>query len=132
MNIFVDTSAFWSLLDGADQNHRKAKETLERLISQEVVLICNNYIITETFALIQKRFGMEAVRAFHEDIMNLLNIEWVDEQLHQSSLMSLIAVNRRELSFVDCVCFEMMRKLELKKVFTFDRHFKEQGFECIP
>lgn len=132
MNIFIDTSAFWSLIDGADQYHKKAKETFKELISQEAILICNNYIVAETFALIQKRFGMEAVRTFQEDILNLLNVEWVDRQLHESSIMSLIAANRRELSLVDCVSFEMMRKLELKKVFTFDKHYKEQGFECIP
>jgi len=28
--------------------------------------------------------------------------------------------------------FKIMRDLEIDRAFTFDRHFKEQGFEILP
>jgi predicted nucleic acid-binding protein len=45
---------------------------------------------------------------------------------------ALLTANRRQLSLVDCVSFEMMRRLGIKTAFTYDRHFSEQGFECLP
>jgi len=36
---------------------------------------------------------------------------------------------RRQLSLVDCISFEVMRRRGIKTAFTFDDHFAEQGFE---
>ncbi|WP_187148469.1 hypothetical protein [Geobacter metallireducens] len=44
----------------------------------------------------------------------------------------LLAVARRKSSLVDCVSFELMRMEGIVSAFTFDRHFKEQGFICVP
>jgi predicted nucleic acid-binding protein len=45
---------------------------------------------------------------------------------------TLNTANRRQLSLVDYTGFETMRHLGIEKVFTFDEHFREQGFELIP
>lgn len=132
MTIFVDTSAFLSVLDADDVNHLKAKKRWKDLISKESILVCSNYILVEILALIQHRLGMEAVRAFQEDVLPLLTLEWVNEPVHQAGIMGMLASDRKRLSLVDCVSFDIMRRLGIKTAFTFDRHFKEQGFECIP
>jgi predicted nucleic acid-binding protein len=46
--------------------------------------------------------------------------------------MSMLAADKKRLSLVDCISFNIMRRLGIKSAFAFDRHFKEQGFECIP
>jgi len=132
MTTFVDTSAFLAVLDADDENHLKAKKRWEELISKESILVCSNYILVETLALIQHRLGMEAVRAFQEDVVPLLTLEWVNEPVHQVGIMGMLASGRKRLSLVDCVSFDIMRRLGIRTVFAFDRHFKEQGFECIP
>jgi predicted nucleic acid-binding protein len=132
MTFFLDTSCFLSLLDADDEHHSRAKAKWEDLISKRVTLVCSNYILVETFALIQHRLGMEAVRAFQEDVVPLLTIEWVNESIHQTGVMSMLAADKKRLSLVDCISFNIMRKLGIKSAFALDRHFKEQGFECIP
>jgi len=132
MTFFIDTSAFLAVLNADDENHQKAKKKWEEFVSQEETLVCSNYVLVETLALIQNRFGMEGLRVFQEDVVQVLTIEWVDESLHQVGVTSMLAANRRELSFVDCISFDMMRRLGIKTVFAFDKHFKEQGFECLP
>lgn len=132
MNIFIDTSAFIAMLDADDDNHLKAKQAWTKLISSNAHLISSNYILVETFALIQKRLGLSAVRAFQESILPIIHIEWIDEAIHKMGTSALLAVARRKLSLVDCVSFETMRKLGLKSAFTFDKHFREQGFTCLP
>jgi predicted nucleic acid-binding protein len=44
----------------------------------------------------------------------------------------MLTTHTRELSLVDCVSFDVMRRLETKAAFTFDEHFKDQGFKCFP
>ncbi|HQY93738.1 hypothetical protein [Caldilinea sp.] len=78
--IFVDTPAFYSLLDRADANHVAASERWRRLVADDVELVTSNYILVETTALVQGRLGMAAARDFHEDIMPLLTVYWVDSR----------------------------------------------------
>jgi predicted nucleic acid-binding protein len=75
---------------------------------------------------------MEAVRGFKNDILPLMNIEFVLSEIHRSAVSALLSVSRRNLSLVDFVSFEMMRTLEMKTAFVFDPHFKEQGFDILP
>jgi predicted nucleic acid-binding protein len=79
----------------------------------------------------QSRLGLEAVRGFQEDILPLINIEWVSAETHKSGVSALLAASRRKLSLVDCVSFEIMRTLGIKNFFAFDPHFAEQVFKSI-
>jgi predicted nucleic acid-binding protein len=132
MSVFVDTSALAAVLDADDINHPRAAENWQRLISSEETLVCHNYILVETLALLQNRFGMNAVKIFGDDVLPLININWVDEVTHKAALSALIIAAKRELSFVDCVSFETMRQLGIETAFTFDSHFAKQGFRFVP
>jgi predicted nucleic acid-binding protein len=132
MRIFIDTSAFYALLDRDDENHRRAKSTWIDLLRNENTFLTSNYVLVETFALLQHRLGMEAVRGFQNDVLPLVNIEFVLSEIHRSAVSALLSVSRRNLSLVDFVSFEMMRTLEMKTAFVFDPHFKEQGFDILP
>lgn len=132
MNIFVDTSAFFSILDADDNCHKKVKKTWIELVSSGANLVSGNYIMVETLALVQSRLGVKAVALFVDDILPVVHIEWVDEDIHKTAIAALRAASRRGLSFVDCVSFEIMRKHGLKTAFTLDAHFREQGFKCMP
>lgn len=131
MNVFIDTSAFLALLDAADRAHAPAKGAWEGLLAPDVRLYTSNYVLVETLALIQRKFGLSVVRVFEEDVLPVISVVWVDEAAHKAAMSALLAASRRELSLVDCVSFETMRKLGLKTVFSFDRHFGEQGFELV-
>ena len=132
MSTFVDTSALIAVLDADDQNHAAATATWKELVTSDTDLVCTNYIMVEAFALIQNRLGMTAVRSYHEDIVPLLKIEWIDAQQHARSVSALLIAGRRQLSLVDCSSFETMRSLGIVEAFTLDRHFTEQGFQCSP
>ena len=133
MRIFIDTSAFFALLDRDDENHQKAKRVWTDLLNNENgnALVTSNYVLVETFALLQHRLGLEAVRGFQNDVLPLVNIEFVLPEIHRSGVSALLSASRRNLSLVDCVSFEMMRTLEIKTGFAFDPHFKEQGFNLL-
>ena len=123
---------FSAILDADDENHRAAKQAWVELITQEANLICTNYVLVESFVLVRRRLGMAALRSFQEDIVSMLRIEWTVEAIHRAGVTALLIAANRRLSLVDCVSFETMRSLGIQIAFAFDRHFSEQGFECIP
>ncbi len=132
MNLFVDTSAFLAVLDRDDINHPKANDQWREIVLSDSSLYCHNYILVEMFALLQSRFGMEAVRTFQEDIFPLLHVQWIEEGIHKVGMSAFLAASRKRLSLVDCISFETMRNLGIKIAFAFDPHFRTHGFTCIP
>ena len=132
MNTFVDTSAFYAVMDAGDELHPSAKPEWLRLLKDNVDLYTTNYVLVETMALLQSRIGLDAVRLFSEDITPVLRIMWVDSSGHEAATQLLLTANRRDLSFVDCVSFQAMRSRRIRDVFCFDSHFSEQGFHLLP
>jgi predicted nucleic acid-binding protein len=130
--IFVDTSALLALMAVEDVYHRQAKECLQSICEQGQDLQTNNYVLLESLALIQKRLGLPKVRDFLTDLVPLLEVHWIDEEMHQAAVEHLLSASRRNLSLVDCSAFETMRALGIETAFTFDEHFRDEGFKVIP
>ncbi len=132
MSIFIDTAAFLAVLNANDRFHALARGTWSEILLSDQDLFSSNYVILETTALLQHRFGLEALRLFENDILPVVEIVWVDRVIHDQSMSALLAANRRDLSLVDCTSFIIIRQIGMEKVFTFDAHFREQGFDLIP
>jgi len=130
--VFIDTSAFLALLDADDEHHAAVRKTWGEILDSDSLLVTSNYVLVETFALVQNRLGLEAVRGFQEDIVPLLRIHWVDADIHASGAGAVLAAGRKRLSLVDCTSFEVMRRSGIRRAFTLDRHFREQGFATVP
>ena len=75
---------------------------------------------------------MEAVRVFEQDIYPILHIIWVTREIHSAAVSAHLMANRHNLSLVDCVSFEFMRRTGIRKAFAFDRHFQDYGYELYP
>ncbi|MDO8836495.1 MAG: PIN domain-containing protein [Vicinamibacterales bacterium] len=131
MTAFVDTSALLALLDAADAHHGAAVEAWTQLALQATTLVTTSYVVVETTAVVQHRLGMEAVRALTGDILPLLEVSYVDAEVHNAATAALLAAGRRRLSLVDCASFQIMRRLRVETAFAFDRHFAEQGFGSV-
>ncbi|MBA4391604.1 MAG: VapC toxin family PIN domain ribonuclease [Syntrophus sp. (in: bacteria)] len=132
MSIFIDTSGFIAVLNKDDVSHTKAAKTWMYILTSEEDLVTTNYVLVETCALVQNWLGMTAIRVFQKDIVPVLRIEWIDKAVHHTAMGIMLAAVRKKLSLVDCVSFETMRLLGITTAFTLDKHFKEQGFACLP
>lgn len=130
--ILVDTSALYAVLDRDDRHHSVARATWIGLLERDQTLLVTNYIVVETTALVQHRLGMEAVRALCGEVLPALEVHWVSEADHVHAQNVLLASDRRKLSLVDCSSFCVMRSRMMRTAFTFDPHFREQGFETLP
>lgn len=132
MIVFIDTSALYALMDADDQHHARARDAWVEWLEQPVQFLTTNYVLLESLALIQRRLGMEAARQFEEELAPVLLVHWVDADLHQIALRTMLAAGQRDLSLVDCTNLEVMRRLGHQIIFAFDRHYTEQGLTTLP
>jgi predicted nucleic acid-binding protein len=132
MTLFVDTTAFYALLDADDASHAQAARAWIDWLEQGETFLTTNYILIESWSLLQRRLGLEAVRAFNDDLLPIVEVEWVGSATHELAARVVLASGRRPVSLVDRTSFEVMRQLGVRSAFTFDRHFADEGFDCLP
>ncbi len=131
MTVFVDTSALYALLNRADRAHDVARQVFERLLDDDEPMLTHNYVVLETLALTQRRLGLEAVGMLRDALLAVMQQTWVDRELHGQALAATLTAGRRDVSFVDQLSFELMRRQALERAFAFDQHFAEQGFALV-
>ncbi|HVS65258.1 MAG TPA: PIN domain-containing protein [Thermoanaerobaculia bacterium] len=132
MSVFVDTSALLAFLDADQPRHAEVAGAFAQLFDEAEVLFTSNYVLIETCALVQRRLGLEALRALITRLVPLLEPVWIDAELHESAVAALFAADRRRLSLVDCTSFEVMRRLGLRRAIALDQDFAIQGFIVQP
>jgi len=129
--VFADTSALLALLDVKDQNHARAERAFATLRGRHASLESTSFVLVETYALVGRRLGLDAVRSFRADFAPLIEVVWVDEALHDAGLDLLLERRKRQLSLVDAVSFVTMRRRNLDEAFAFDPHFAQEGFSLV-
>lgn len=129
--IFVDTTAFYALLDDQDESHDAAAALWAALAQRRESLHTTNYVVVETTSLLQARLGVKPARVFHDDLLAVIQVHMVDSSLHEAAVDLLFSESRRHLSLIDCSSFVFMRRSGIRRAFSFDRDFKHFGFELL-
>ena len=132
MSLFVDTSAVLAFLDADQPRHADVVKAWDLALGEERVMFTSNYVLVETFALVQRRLGLGALRGLANVLVPLLTPLWVDEDLHSAAVAALFVAGRRRLSLVDCTSFELMRRNGLGEALALDEDFAQQGFDLLP
>jgi uncharacterized protein len=128
--VFVDTSGFYALLDGSDPFHADAAACFDRGIKEGWSLFTTNYVVHETWAVIQARLGWDAVDAWRDRILARCEIVWVDEALHALGEARCRQARQRRLSLTDCVSIEIMRRRRCREFVGDDEHLLREGFRA--
>ena len=126
--VLVDTSAFYGLLDGTDAFHRAARDGFARAQAESWRLVTTNYVLQESWAIIQARLGWGAVDAFRDRVIGRCQIVWVDQALHALGEARCRQARQRQLSLTDCVSIELMRQQGIQEFLGQDEHFDREGF----
>jgi predicted nucleic acid-binding protein len=128
--VFVDTSALYALLVSTDRWHRSALHTMRSLRRLDAELITTSHVLVECYALLGARIGVHAVAALRDAIEPLLDVTWVDRDLHDRALDAVISAGGKP-GLVDATSFLVMRERGINSAFTFDRDFETAGFSLV-
>jgi len=126
--VFIDTSAFLAALDKGDRFHENAAKKWSLLANHRSELWTSDYVRLESWSLIQRRLGAEAVMAFQDDWLPLCKIHEVGRDGFERAAAQWRIAQRRNLSLVDLTSFDAMRQLAIRTALAFDQHFQEMGY----
>lgn len=132
--VFVDTGAWLALADESDQYHDKAAAQAKRLHDGSHEFITTNLVIHETFMLLSRRISRKSAVAFLDKIYNTENvlIFHSDRMIEMKAFETIRKYTDQDFSVTDSVSFAVMKREGLKRVFTFDKHFKTMRFSIEP
>ena len=130
--IYIDTSAFYALIDRSDRCHEAAKALWPSLLNGQTRLLTSSYVVSETMDLLQCRLGYEAARLWHKAMLGVVDIQWADQSLHALGYDLWMSLGRMGFSLVDCVGHILMNRHCIEKAFCFKPTYAEQGIILLP
>jgi predicted nucleic acid-binding protein len=128
----LDTSAILALMDSQDRCHQPAARFWVEQIEAGSSFLTHSYVVVEATALAQRRFGFEAARYLHDDLLSAVECQVVEPDLHQAGVTAFLAAGSRSVSLVDQISFALMRRRGIRSAFAFDSDFRQAGFETVP
>jgi len=134
-NIFIDTSAFYASFDPEDSNYHSAVHFFQQIKENSMYrLFATNLVFYETITLVRSRIGIAESIRFGQSLFHSKGIQtvFVDYALEAKALDIFNSHTDKNYSFVDCASFVVMQENKIGKAFTFDKHFKQFGFELLP
>lgn len=124
MTVFIDSSALISLWDQDDSNHLAAIKKSRELQNIKASIFISNIIVGEVLKVLSIKLGIKITNQCGE-ILQKLNIIFVDEKLHQKAWEGFQKRTSKNLSFFDFTSFVIIKEFNIDQVFSFDRDFKK-------
>lgn len=93
-----------------------------------------NYILDEAITLIRFRLGYSAAVSFRETVNSsgIINTLWILREFDSDPWEIFKKYRDKDFSYTDCTSFAIMKREDIDTVFTYDEHFSQFGFKCVP
>jgi predicted nucleic acid-binding protein len=122
---FVDTSAFYALLDAEDPHHRKSVGLFTQLGQSRTRLLTSNHVLFETYSLVLNRLGRRLAHAWLRTFA--IHVERATAQDEERAVQIVLRYRDKDFSLVDASSFALMERLGLRQAIAYDPHFRQYG-----
>lgn len=131
--LFVDTSAWYPLVDRAHADHTRLATLFEARILGGATLVTTNLVLAETHALLLRRVGRAAAQAFLSAARAAPNtVVFSTADLEAEAEREWLArFADQPFSLADAVSFTVMTRRSISEALTLDRHFATAGFVML-
>jgi predicted nucleic acid-binding protein len=129
--LFVDTGAWYALIDKNDPDHKEAASFME---NSKIPLLTTNFVFDETITLLRSRLGWNVAKEFglklkDSRFVSLISVRDEDEEMAWEIFLKY---KDKDFSYTDCTSFAVMKRLRMDTAFTFDSHFQTMKFQAVP
>ena len=129
--VFVDTVGLLALWDEADQWHNVASEAANQLAERQVRLVTSSEVFLECGNAAARKPYRDDVATLREEFSNRGDLLMPTDKEIERAWSAYKQAPLGGPSIVDCVSFELMRRLRATEAFTNDRHFAASGFVTL-
>jgi len=131
MQVILDTSIVYSLMDKDDRDHLKTKSFFQK--NNDFLYILPSTIIIEICYLIRTRLSPHLEIKFLEEINQNFNLEPIKD----IDILRIVEISKKydtlDIGYVDASIVAMAERLKLNKILTLDnKHFRAlipKGFD---
>lgn len=129
--VFVDTGAWYALVDGNDPDHPAARRFFE---TNRLPLVTTNFVFDETVTLLRRRLGWSVACEFGLGLRGsgLAAVAYVTVEDEDAAWTIFRKFGDKDFSYTDCTSFAVMERLRLRTAFAFDRHFAAMEYQVEP
>ncbi|HEY2995341.1 MAG TPA: PIN domain-containing protein [Methylomirabilota bacterium] len=130
--LLADSSAFLALGDRDDRHHQAAAEFVRR--NPRLTFVVTELIVAEVATRVRARAGAARAVGLAGSLLEGARHELilVDVELLRAALDRMLQLADKPLSLTDCASFALMDRLGIRRAFTFDRDFRDCGYEMLP
>ena len=131
--IFVDTSGWVGLFVANEEKHKEAVSILEDIKKGKTSIYTSDYVLDETITTILAR-GNHKQSVIAGKVLftsEIIKIVYVYPDYFRGTWELYQKYKDKQFSFTDVSSFSIMKDLNIKKAFAFDREFIQAGIELI-
>ena len=133
LDVFVDTSGFYALLDSDDPDYSRANEILVEAKRHRIRFVTTDYVLDETATLMMSRRRSHLADGLFGRALTsgVCRVEWMDPDRFAKTRQFFLKHRDQPWSFTDCFSFCVMRDLGLREALSGDVHFRHAGFNPL-
>ena len=132
IKIFIDADAFIAFNNLSDALHKKAVDTLKQLSKGKFRYYTSLNVLMEAVTIVNQKVGKKQavllLRELRSGNYAIINPSQREVLLTEDLFKSIKSKN---VSYSDCLSFIFMKANNIDWVFSFDIHFKKQGFKRL-
>ena len=102
---------------------------MEEIERDGLPLHTHNYVLVESAAVLQRRFGLTSALSFLAE-SRTFTVHWITPEDHAEAVELLERRGKRNLSLVDCMSFIVMRQYGITTALVYDSDFQAEGFDA--
>ena len=129
--LFVDTGAWYALVDKNDPDHKEAAFFMK---DNKLPLLTTNFVFDETVTLLRNRLGWGVAGEFGQRLKDsrFVSLIAVKDEDEEKAWEIFLRYKDKDFSYTDCASFAVMERLKIDTAFTFDSHFQTMKFQVAP
>ena len=131
--VFVDTAAWIALVNERDQMRLRAREILQQLLADRVLLFTTEFVLLELADALSAPHLRAKTITFIEGLRQNARLEILPASTELLNEGWNLYCRRpdKEWGLTDCISFSVMTQRGLTRAFTSDHHFVQAGFEKL-
>ena len=128
MKLFIDADAFVGTYIPQDTHHQKSLKLVSKIHQSKATVYTSNTSFYEAITVISQKAGKNKAKLFLKKSLKGIRVIYIDSFIETKAQQIFSRQTSKNVSFFDCINMAIMKQLKIKYIFSFNLHYKKNGF----